>query len=767
VRHFKGKKRHNFTRKDLIRKHTHPLSRASVREYEEEEESKTTAEKAPILMDENDARSSQKKDYYAVLNLPRDCTTEDVKRKYKLLAQKVHPDKAVSNTNHAAKKSFALLHEAYQILHDEEKRKVYDIYGHVGVDDSTQSKEIMTYSKRKTTEEMRKEFEYFERQKARERAERKHQQSSGYEFKFSFAHALDERLRASRRLARGGKSVRERLKRVLGDGGVGAVEGKEGEEKQRQALRAVEKALGDFHVEDLGLDFLQGSVSTSMSATVSESLDVYCQAQAMANADGRGAGVLLVGARKQLGLWTSADWHMQMPSQRNGGMEMTLEQKLTNRTTGTMTCKYDFVGVGGSSAGEETEDVGTGVGLSVGLKRQLTHHAVGNIDWNVGPIPGITTGCRGKAGENGAWKLDLSAGVQNFGLTGSYQRKVVDGSSANARRHYPNSALAEHTQTNKIKKYSFKFGTMGIEIENGTNATLSDDGETSIGWGVCVGVEGCVLKIKYRQRNQQFEFPILLAPGLPYLTRRTAILCLTIPNAVIGVLRNVFILPLLRRKKRFEKKQMRLRYASEIEENRKDALAQRELVAKSAEEKRVFEREIGGLDIEKAVYGSFENVECDVTKRSMTFPDEEKEKDDRKNDDDERKKKTKPKSSERGRQHSDILRDDDSWIDVTVALRHMVERSQLELHDGVSYSSLLGFCDVDPLEKKHLKIRYRYRRALHETCVPQDVGIHLPYDGHRIADSFQTTEEVERISTETAISEEEGEGEDKEEEGDV
>lgn len=47
VRHFKGKKRHNFTRKDLIRKHTHPLSRASVREYEEEEESKTTTDKAP------------------------------------------------------------------------------------------------------------------------------------------------------------------------------------------------------------------------------------------------------------------------------------------------------------------------------------------------------------------------------------------------------------------------------------------------------------------------------------------------------------------------------------------------------------------------------------------------------------------------------------------------------------------------------------------------------------------------------------------------
>ena len=701
-------------------------------------------------------KNVSQKDYYGILGLPRDCSTEDVKRKYKNLAQKLHPDKIGNdddaNKKESAQRSFALLHEAYETLQDEEKRKIYDVYGREGVTSgsSAERNEMVSISKRKTKEEMRREFEYEQRRLAREKAEMKYQQSSGYEFKFSLAHAFDERLRATRRLGRGGKSVREQLMKILGDGGTGVVEGKEGEEKQQATLRVIERALGDFHVEDLGLDFLQGSVSTSMSASATESVDVYCQAQAMANADGRGAGVLLVGVRKQLGLWTSADWHMQMPSQRNGGMEMTLEQKLTNRTTGTMTCRYDFVG-SSSSGREEDEGIGGGLGLSVGLKRQLTHHAVGNIDWTVGPVPGITTGCRGKAGKNGAWKLDLSAGVQNFGLTGSYQRKVVDRSSENARRHYPNSALAEHSQTNKIKKYSFKFGTMGIEIENGTNATLSD-GETSIGWGVCVGVEGCVLKIKYRQRNQQFEFPILLAPGLPYLTRRTAILCLTIPNAVIGVLRNVFILPLLRRKRRFEKKQMRLRYASEIEENRKDALAQRDLVAKSAEEKRLFEREIGGLDIEKAVYGSFENIECDVTKRTMTFPDEEKER--REKDENKKKAKNLPQQQEQQQQqqqqnqqhqqqHSDILRDDDSWIDVTVALRHMVERSQLELHDGVSYSSLLGFCDVDPLEKKHLKIRYRYRRALHETCVPQDVGIHLPYDGHRIADSHQTEEEEE------------------------
>ena len=117
-------------------------------------------------------------------------------------------------------------------------------------------------------------FSRINRQIAREKAELKYQQSGGYEFKFSLAHAFDERLRATRRLGRGGKSVREQLMNILGDDGTRVVEGKEGEEKQRAALRVIEKALGDFHVEDLGLDFLQGSVSTSMNVSASESMDL-------------------------------------------------------------------------------------------------------------------------------------------------------------------------------------------------------------------------------------------------------------------------------------------------------------------------------------------------------------------------------------------------------------------------------------------------------------------------------------------------------------
>ena len=127
-------------------------------------------------MDEEDHlrenRFSSTKDYYGILGLPKDCTTDDVKRKYKSLAQKLHPDKLSSSgnlngggghgTKDAAARSFALLHEAYECLQDEEKRRVYDVYGHEGVAGS-ESKEIMSMSKRKTREEMRREFEYHQR----------------------------------------------------------------------------------------------------------------------------------------------------------------------------------------------------------------------------------------------------------------------------------------------------------------------------------------------------------------------------------------------------------------------------------------------------------------------------------------------------------------------------------------------------------------------------------------------------------------------------
>jgi molecular chaperone DnaJ len=67
------------------------------------------------------------KDYYAVLGVSRDAKAEEIRKRYKHLARKFHPD--LNPGNKAAEEKFKDIQEAYDILGDEKKRKVYDQYG--------------------------------------------------------------------------------------------------------------------------------------------------------------------------------------------------------------------------------------------------------------------------------------------------------------------------------------------------------------------------------------------------------------------------------------------------------------------------------------------------------------------------------------------------------------------------------------------------------------------------------------------------------------
>ncbi len=67
------------------------------------------------------------KDYYATLGVDRDSKPEAIRKAYRHLARKYHPD--VNPGNKAAEEKFKEISEAYEILSDEKKRKVYDQYG--------------------------------------------------------------------------------------------------------------------------------------------------------------------------------------------------------------------------------------------------------------------------------------------------------------------------------------------------------------------------------------------------------------------------------------------------------------------------------------------------------------------------------------------------------------------------------------------------------------------------------------------------------------
>jgi molecular chaperone DnaJ len=68
-----------------------------------------------------------KEDFYQVLGIKRDAKPEEIKKAYRRLARKYHPD--VNPGDKAAEERFKLITEAHEILSDPKKRKVYDRFG--------------------------------------------------------------------------------------------------------------------------------------------------------------------------------------------------------------------------------------------------------------------------------------------------------------------------------------------------------------------------------------------------------------------------------------------------------------------------------------------------------------------------------------------------------------------------------------------------------------------------------------------------------------
>lgn len=71
---------------------------------------------------------SQKKDYYDILGVKKNCTDEELKKSYRKLSKKYHPD--LNPDNKEAESKFKEVSEAYEVLSDKNKRAQYDQFGH-------------------------------------------------------------------------------------------------------------------------------------------------------------------------------------------------------------------------------------------------------------------------------------------------------------------------------------------------------------------------------------------------------------------------------------------------------------------------------------------------------------------------------------------------------------------------------------------------------------------------------------------------------------
>ena len=69
-----------------------------------------------------------KEDFYTLLGIERDADGDDIKKAYRNLAMKYHPDRNPGDEE--AERKFKEVNEAYEVLKDEEKRAAFDRFGH-------------------------------------------------------------------------------------------------------------------------------------------------------------------------------------------------------------------------------------------------------------------------------------------------------------------------------------------------------------------------------------------------------------------------------------------------------------------------------------------------------------------------------------------------------------------------------------------------------------------------------------------------------------
>ncbi|MBN1869092.1 MAG: molecular chaperone DnaJ [Candidatus Omnitrophica bacterium] len=83
-----------------------------------------------------------KKDYYEILGVKRDATVAQIKKAYRSLALKFHPDRVTEDKKAEASEKFKEISEAYGVLSDPKKRSTYDQFGHAGIDQNYTADDI-------------------------------------------------------------------------------------------------------------------------------------------------------------------------------------------------------------------------------------------------------------------------------------------------------------------------------------------------------------------------------------------------------------------------------------------------------------------------------------------------------------------------------------------------------------------------------------------------------------------------------------------------
>lgn len=627
-------------------------------------------------------------DYYAILNVARDASPEEIKSAYKRLSMLFHPDKHVSQTEKdSSENQFHRIQHAYEVLSDPNQRTVYDEFGEEGLDSM---KNWQVGPKLQTQSEIRTQFELNKLKNKQAEAEMMIRATSGQiELSLNSAKLFSE---IKRRRYRDKYSFRE----------VGLLE----------LLLPTTKAL-------------QITQSTEINVFPGHSVSV---SGLIVSRGGRGGGYVLFGHDWQLGSRSSFQTNVGL------GSKSFLGSKYSQVAIFGDPLMFGHINAHFARWPDEAPP-----NLEFSIGRVLGPDMTGNFtyrtgDWNLFgwgkdfvdpelPQDSIELSLQRKF----AFRESNDEGIDqelhekstdfdtdNFNTSAEVSSKLYHSIKASLNLGIVESGF-NFKYDHRLTKASVIQFSSNISTSGGISATIGAQ-RTIMSSNNKIGVAfqsylygNMLLKIKFTRFAQTLSLPILLSDAF----NLNALVFVGVLPVLSGIAINKFILipkKLEKRQKRYLDIKQRTR--DRVSQKRQEALDSIELMKNAYDKKVSYEREIGGLVILDAFYG-FLRVSGS-----------------RKISENELKKELAALSD-----GCRLLEgpEDEIMIDVKIPLQILVSQSQLILPKGTSKSDIIGFYDPCPWQpKKVLMVRYEFRSAVHEVIIRDKEKLMIPLRAHAV-----------------------------------
>ncbi|KAG0380452.1 hypothetical protein BGX24_008086 [Mortierella sp. AD032] len=560
-------------------------------------------------------------DYYAVLNLAKSASEDDIKDSYKRLSRIFHPDKHSDPAlKEAAETKFHVINKAFEVLSNPQLRTAYDEYGEEGLNTKWEVGHRV-----KTAQELREEYSRL----AREKREME----------------LESLVRNKNDITINVDATRVfKNKEVMSPFGGTAF--------ARKSSGGILDPLKRAEIMQL---YMKNSFETQFGPRTQ-----FIVGGQMTSRSGMGGGNVVGTIRHTFSEKLNVELGSSLLKPRVGVLKATYSIDPLTFITGTAQVR-NFKGP---------------APLVMTFGRRITKGATGYMTYRTGEW---AIGSWGPVFERRRDFSSLALGVSSQDENRAYQAEVQTGLM---QSHLSLDYTWTLDSATKVRVGGSLSTTAGINASIGGDRKITE--HTKVGLAVEVGLSGGVaFNVKVKRLGQSVSIPIVLASEF---NPKLAFWATVVPICAVTALDIGYVKP-KRRKERAEKiKELRAVHADFIANQKKEAQEAIDLLRESTDRKTRQEQEKDGLVILEATYGNLSAApELDLV------------------------------------------------ADVTIAIRALVNNSQLTMPGGHSKNHILGFYDPCLGEKKQLRIKYEFQRRLHQVVVTDLASVAAPVRSHILA----------------------------------